>query len=134
MFFKWIFYFCSLIWVFVLLVRIKSYHKKNKKFKTALITSLILLLLLWIVITSKCVNSVQIRRYFCSVFSCFRTEYGEIRSINPYSLRIQENTYQKFRNFSHSVYLFKYIYWNRTCNAFHFIYDNYNWIKQNRMF
>ena len=32
-----------------------------------------------------CVKSVQIRSYFWSVFSCIRTEYGEI-------LRIQENT------------------------------------------
>ena len=77
--------------LFVLFVRIKSYHKKKKKFKAALLTSFILLLLLRIVITSQCLKSVQIRRYFCFVFSCIRTEYGEIRSIT----KIQENTYQK---------------------------------------
>ena len=33
--------------------------------------------------------------FFWSVFSCIRTEYGEIRSIFPYSVRMQENTDQK---------------------------------------
>ena len=32
--------------------------------------------------------------FFGSVFSCIRTEYGEIRSIS-YSVRMQENTDQK---------------------------------------
>ena len=40
-----------------------------------------------------CVKSVQIRSYFCSVFSCIRTEYGDRKS--PYSVRIQENMEQK---------------------------------------
>ena len=31
---------------------------------------------------------------FWFVFSRIRTEYGEIRSITPYSIRIRENTYQ----------------------------------------
>ena len=35
---------------------------------------------------------VQIRSYFWSVFSCIRTEYGEILHISPYSVRIKENT------------------------------------------
>ena len=38
------------------------------------------------------VKNVQIRSFFWSVFSCIRTEYGEIRSISPYSVRMQENT------------------------------------------
>ena len=58
-----------------------------------------------------CVKSVQIQSFFWSIFSCIRTEYGDIlrteykeilrispysvRSIPPYSLRIQGNTDQK---------------------------------------
>ena len=42
-----------------------------------------------------CVKSVQIRSFFWSVFACIRTEYGEIRSISPYSVRMRENTDQK---------------------------------------
>ena len=42
-----------------------------------------------------CVKCVQMRSFFLSVFSRIRTEYGEIRSISPYSVRIQENTDQK---------------------------------------
>ena len=38
---------------------------------------------------------VQIRSFFWSVFSRIRTEYGEIRSISPYSVRMRENTDQK---------------------------------------
>ena len=30
-----------------------------------------------------CVKSVQIRSYFWSVFSCIRTEYGDLRSKSP---------------------------------------------------
>ena len=41
------------------------------------------------------VKSVQIRSFFCSVFSHIRTEYGEIRSISSYSVRMPENTDQK---------------------------------------
>ena len=36
---------------------------------------------------------------FWSTFSSIRTEYGEIRSISPYSVRMQENTDQN--NFEH---------------------------------
>ena len=39
-----------------------------------------------------CVKSVHIRSYFWSVFSYVRTEYGDLRSKSPYSVRIQENT------------------------------------------
>ena len=37
------------------------------------------------------VKKVQIRSFFWSVFSRIRTEYGEILSIFPYSVRMQEN-------------------------------------------
>ena len=33
--------------------------------------------------------------FFGSVFSCIRSEYGEIRGISSYSVRMQENTDQK---------------------------------------
>ena len=42
-----------------------------------------------------CVKSIQIRSFFWSVFSRIRTEYGEIRSIIPYTVRVRENTDQK---------------------------------------
>ena len=45
--------------------------------------------------SNHCVKSVKIRRFFWSVFSHTRTEYGEIRSISPHSIRIRENTQQK---------------------------------------
>ena len=44
---------------------------------------------------SNYVKSVQIRVFFWSVFSCISTEYGEIRSISRYSVRIRENTDQE---------------------------------------
>ena len=40
-------------------------------------------------------KTVQIRSFFWSLFSHIRTEYGEIRSISPYSVRMRENTDQK---------------------------------------
>ena len=42
-----------------------------------------------------CVKSVQIGSYFWSVFSCIRTEYGDLFRKSLYSVRIQENTDQK---------------------------------------
>ena len=42
-----------------------------------------------------CVKSVQIQRFFWSVFSCIWVEYGGLRSISPYSVQIQENTDKK---------------------------------------
>ena len=42
-----------------------------------------------------CVKCVQRRSFFCSVFSCIPTEYREIQSISPYSVRMRENTDQK---------------------------------------
>ena len=43
---------------------------------------------------------------FCFVFSRIRTEYGEMRSISLYSVRIRENTEQKNSKYGHldSVY------------------------------
>ena len=41
------------------------------------------------------VKSAQIQSFFLSVSSCIRTEYGEIRRISPYSLRMRENTDQE---------------------------------------
>ena len=42
-----------------------------------------------------CVKRIQIRSFFWFVFSRIWTEYGEIRSISPYSVRMRENTDQK---------------------------------------
>ena len=42
-----------------------------------------------------CVKSGQIRSIFWSVFSRIRSEYGEIRSITPYSVQMRENMDQK---------------------------------------
>ena len=44
---------------------------------------------------TQCVESVQIQRFFCSVFPRIQTEYGEIQSISPYSARMRGNTDQK---------------------------------------
>ena len=40
---------------------------------------------------------------FWSVFSRIRTEYGEIRSISPYSARMWENTDQNNSEYGHSL-------------------------------
>ena len=42
-----------------------------------------------------CVESVQIRSFFWSVFPCIRTKYRDLQSKYAYSVRIQENTDQK---------------------------------------
>ena len=42
-----------------------------------------------------CVKSVQMQSFFWSVFSHIWTEYAEVRSISPYSVRMRENTDQK---------------------------------------
>ena len=52
-------------------------------------------------VTSHCVKSVQIWSYFWSVFSCIRTEYGEIRSI---WLRSIQSEYRKIRTRNNSVF------------------------------
>ena len=41
------------------------------------------------------VKCIQTRTFFWSVFSRIRTEYEEIRSISPYSVRMREYTDQK---------------------------------------
>ena len=56
------------------------------------------------------VKSVQIRSFFRSVFSRIWTEYGDLRSISPHSLRIRENTDQKktpYLDTFHAVYCLK---------------------------
>ena len=40
-------------------------------------------------------KSVQLRSFFWSVFSCIQTEYRDLWSKSPYSVRIQENTDEK---------------------------------------
>ena len=37
----------------------------------------------------------KIRSFFCSAFSFIRTEYEDLRSKSPYSVKVQENTDQK---------------------------------------
>ena len=44
---------------------------------------------------NHCLKSVQIQSFFWSLFSRIWTEYGEIRSISPYSVQMRENTDQK---------------------------------------
>ena len=52
--------------------------------------------------------------FFWSVFSQIRTEYGEIRSISPFSVRMRENTDQKNSEYGHflrsiNVFLIKFL-------------------------
>ena len=42
--------------------------------------------------------------FFWSVFSRIGTEYGEIRSISPYLVRMQENTDQKSSEYGYFLY------------------------------
>ena len=44
---------------------------------------------------NQCVESVQIRSFFWSAFSCTRTAYGDLRNKSPYSFRMQENKEQE---------------------------------------
>ena len=48
-----------------------------------------------ILVPVHCVKSVHIRSFFWSVFSRIQTEYTEIQSIPPFSVRMRENTDQK---------------------------------------
>ena len=52
-------------------------------------------------------KSVQIRSYFWSVFSCIRTEYGEVQS--EYR-KIRTSNNSVFGHFSHSVILRKFLW------------------------
>ena len=45
--------------------------------------------------STHCVKSAKIRSFFWSLFSCIRTECGDLRTKSPYSIQIQENTDQK---------------------------------------
>ena len=60
------------------------------------------------VLRYHCVKSVQIRSFFWSVFSCIRTECGDLLGKSPYSVRIQKNTdqseYRKLRTRDNSVF------------------------------
>ena len=47
------------------------------------------------------VKIVGYSEFFWSVFSCIRTEYGEILRISPYSLGMQENKDQKISEYRH---------------------------------
>ena len=38
---------------------------------------------------------------FWSVFSCIRTEYGDILRLSPYSVRMRENTDQNNSEYDH---------------------------------
>ena len=49
----------------------------------------------------NCVKSAQIRRFFWSVFSHIRTEYGEILRTSPYSVRMREIWTRKNSAFGH---------------------------------
>ena len=53
------------------------------------------------VASTHCVKSIQIWSFFWSIFSRIRTEYGEIRSISPYSVRIREIRTSKNSVFGH---------------------------------
>ena len=69
-----------------------------------------------------CVKCVGIRSFFWSVFSHTRIEYAEIRSISPYSVRMQENTDQKkLRNWTLFTQCLHYIFF--FMRSTHFIYD-----------
>ena len=48
-----------------------------------------------------CVKNVQIRSFFWSIFSRIRTEYGETRSISPYSVRMRQKRTRKNSAFGH---------------------------------
>ena len=75
------------------------------------ILSLIYLVLLihhWEIYMYPLRKKYQYSGFFWSVFSQIRTEYGKIRSIPQYSLRMRENTDQKnseYGHFLHSVFL-----------------------------
>ena len=63
---------------------------------------------------------VQIRSFSWSVFPRIWTEYGEIESISPYSVRMRENTDQKkFRLWTHVT----------QCNLIPFIQNTYASLK-----
>ena len=49
-------------------------------------------LLRWtVLLQTHCMKIAQIRSFFWSVFSCIRTDYGDLLRKSSYSVRIQEN-------------------------------------------
>ena len=68
-----------------------------------------------------CLKSVQIRSFFWSVFSCIRTEYGEILRISPYSVRMRENTDQKklriWTLFTQCKKILLFLFYNFSCSC-----------------
>ena len=68
---------------------------KQKKIRGIKRETGLILCKFWKLLDKQCVKSVQIRSNFWSVFSRIWTEYGEIRSFSPYSVRMRENTDQK---------------------------------------
>ena len=63
-------------------------------------------IVLWKVFIHHYLKSVQIRRFFWSVFSRVQTEYGEIFRISPYWVWLRENTDQrKLHTWTHTPYL-----------------------------
>ena len=63
-----------------------------------------------------CVKSVRIRSYsvFWSVFFHIWTEYGEIRSISSYSVRIRENADQNNSEYGHFSRVYALFPWKFT--------------------
>ena len=47
-----------------------------------------------------CMKSVQVRSYFWSVFSCIRTEYGDLRSIHCEYRKVRTRNNSVFGHFS----------------------------------
>ena len=74
-----------------------------------------------------CVKSVQTRSFFQSAFSHIRTEYGEIRSISPYSVQMREKN-SVFGHISHSVNDDD----NNSNNSKDFIYSRTKWVQCNK--
>ena len=53
------------------------------------------------IINQQCLKRVRIRKIFWSVSSSIWIEYGEMRSISPYSVRMLENMDQKNFEYGH---------------------------------
>ena len=95
--------------LYVGLTRTKPKFRAFENFKSRLSSSVhisaILIIQMWQNFMTSypswhCVKSVQIRSYFWSVFSCIRTEYGDLRS-KYRKIRTRNNSV--FGHFSRSV-------------------------------
>ena len=64
---------------------------------TGFYLNFLLILSKWISLREKCLCP----ELFWSVFSHIRAEYGEIRSISPYSVRMRENADQNNSKYGH---------------------------------